>query len=53
MVAHLVRSGDFAMTWELKPEAKEANYTAAMLGQNAEDDAMDASDNEDVQFENV
>lgn len=50
MVAHLVRSGDFAMTWELKPEAREANYTGAILGQ---DDAMDASDNEDVQFENV
>ncbi|CRG91658.1 transcription initiation factor TFIIF beta subunit [Talaromyces islandicus] len=53
MVAHLVRSGDFAMTWELKPEAKEANYTGAILGQNPDDDAMDASDNEDVQFENV
>lgn len=53
MVAHLVRSGDFAMTWELKPEAKEANYANAILGQGAEDEVMDASDNEDVQFENV
>lgn len=52
MVAHLVRSGDFAMTWELKPEAKEANYTGAIIGQN-EEDAMDASENDDVQFENV
>ncbi|KAI1913451.1 hypothetical protein LOZ12_003183 [Ophidiomyces ophidiicola] len=30
MVAHLVKSGDFAMTWELKPEAREANYANAM-----------------------
>lgn len=30
MVAHLVKSGDFAMTWELKPEAKESNYANAM-----------------------
>lgn len=28
MVAHLVKSGDFAMTWELKPEARQANYAA-------------------------
>ncbi|CAL5867273.1 uncharacterized protein PFLUO_LOCUS1488 [Penicillium psychrofluorescens] len=28
MVAHLVKSGDFAMTWELKPEAKESSYAA-------------------------
>ncbi|PLN82749.1 transcription initiation factor IIF, beta subunit [Aspergillus taichungensis] len=30
MIAHLVKSGDFAMTWELKPEAKESNYANAM-----------------------
>jgi transcription initiation factor TFIIF subunit beta len=30
MVAHLVKSGDFAMTWELKPEARESNYASAM-----------------------
>lgn len=29
IVAHLVKSGDFAMTWELKPEAKESSYAAA------------------------
>lgn len=29
MVAHLVKSGDFAMTWELKPEAKETSYANA------------------------
>lgn len=28
MVAHLVKSGDFAMTWELKPEAQQSNYAA-------------------------
>ncbi|KAJ5899963.1 transcription initiation factor iif beta subunit [Penicillium taxi] len=28
MVAHLVKSGDFAMTWELKPEARESNYAS-------------------------
>jgi transcription initiation factor TFIIF subunit beta len=30
MVAHLVKSGDFSMTWELKPEARESNYANAM-----------------------
>jgi transcription initiation factor TFIIF subunit beta len=30
MVAHLVKSGDFALTWELKPEARESNYANAM-----------------------
>ncbi|PYH97828.1 transcription initiation factor iif, beta subunit [Aspergillus ellipticus CBS 707.79] len=30
MVAHLVKAGDFAMTWELKPEARESNYASAM-----------------------
>ena len=28
MVAHLVKSGDFAMTWELKPEAQQSNYAS-------------------------
>ncbi|KAJ5114452.1 hypothetical protein NUU61_000211 [Penicillium alfredii] len=27
MVAHLVKSGDFAMTWELKPEATQSSYS--------------------------
>lgn len=63
MVAHLVRTGDFAMTWELKPEAREANYADAMLTQMAdengsfknelEDDNAGGSDIEDMQFENV
>lgn len=35
MVAHLVKSGDFAMTWELKPEAREANYASALAYQDA------------------
>jgi len=65
MVAHLVKSGDFAMTWELKPEAKESSYADALAYKDAkeelppdpgnvdEDFEEDASDNEDVQFENV
>ncbi|KMU92656.1 transcription initiation factor IIF subunit beta [Coccidioides immitis H538.4] len=35
MVAHLVKSGDFAMTWELKPEAREASYANAMAYKDA------------------
>jgi transcription initiation factor TFIIF subunit beta len=56
MVAHLVRTGDFAMTWELKPEARETNYSNVMLGQHEETGAEDnaaGSDIDDVQFENV
>lgn len=63
MVAHLVRTGDFAMTWELKPEAREANYAEVMLTQTGdengafkndpEDDNAGGSDNDDMQFENV
>lgn len=65
MVAHLVKSGDFAMTWELKPEARESSYANALsqakeelppdTGYNdepSEDEPM-ASDNEEVQFESV
>lgn len=32
MVAHLVKSGDFAMTWELKPEAQQHNYASMSFG---------------------
>ncbi|KAL1988997.1 hypothetical protein VTN96DRAFT_5760 [Rasamsonia emersonii] len=69
MVAHLVKSGDFAMTWELKPEARESSYASALsqakeelppdTGYNdepSEDEGMAegaGSDNEDVQFESV
>lgn len=63
MVAHLVRAGDFAMTWELKPEAREANYSNLILGQVGEENGSmkmeqdeemgGGSDIEDVQFENV
>ncbi|PYH41220.1 transcription factor IIF subunit TFG2 [Aspergillus saccharolyticus JOP 1030-1] len=38
MVAHLVKSGDFAMTWELKPEAKESNYANAMAYGDAKEE---------------
>jgi len=29
MVAHLIKSGDHSMTWQLKPEAQEENYAAS------------------------
>lgn len=63
MVAHLVRTGDFAMTWELKPEAREANYANIILGQGGEENgAMKTDPDEeiagdddvdDVQLDNV
>ena len=63
MVAHLVRTGDFAMTWELKPEARETNYAQIITGQGSEENGTTkveqdeemggTSDVEDVQFENV
>lgn len=68
MVAHLVKSGDFAMTWELKPEARESNYANTMAYGNAkeelppgynldevseEDPTMSGMDNDDTQFETV
>ncbi|RDW81660.1 transcription factor IIF subunit TFG2 [Aspergillus mulundensis] len=67
MIAHLVKSGDFAMTWELKPEARESNYSNAVdvkqeaapgldynFDEGSETDAMASGmDNDDMQFENV
>ncbi|KAL4925490.1 transcription factor IIF subunit TFG2 [Aspergillus undulatus] len=67
MIAHLVKSGDFAMTWELKPEARESNYSNAVevkqeaapgadynFDEGSDDDAMASGmDNDDAQFENV
>ncbi|KAL4969379.1 transcription factor IIF subunit TFG2 [Aspergillus stella-maris] len=67
MVAHLVKSGDFAMTWELKPEARESNYSNSVevkqeaapgldynFDEGSDDDAMvSGMDNDDAQFENV
>ncbi|KAL4889318.1 transcription initiation factor IIF, beta subunit-domain-containing protein [Aspergillus ambiguus] len=38
MVAHLVKSGDFAMTWELKPEARESNYQNALAYGDAKEE---------------
>ncbi|KAK2784856.1 hypothetical protein FQN53_008189 [Emmonsiellopsis sp. PD_33] len=38
MVAHLVKSGDFAMTWELKPEARESNYADALAYKDAKEE---------------
>ncbi|PYI03863.1 transcription initiation factor IIF, beta subunit [Aspergillus sclerotiicarbonarius CBS 121057] len=53
MIAHLVKAGDFAMTWELKPEARESNYSNAMYSDAKEELAPgldynfdDASDEE-------
>jgi transcription initiation factor TFIIF subunit beta len=37
-VAHLVKSGDFAMTWELKPEARESNYADAWAYRDAKEE---------------
>lgn len=37
-VAHLVKSGDFAMTWELKPEARESNYADALAYRDAKEE---------------
>ncbi|KAL1993262.1 hypothetical protein VTN49DRAFT_3211 [Thermomyces lanuginosus] len=64
MVAHLVKSGDFAMTWELRPEARESSYAQALNMQPKEElppdpgvegseDEVVGSENEDVQFESV
>ncbi|KAI3076350.1 hypothetical protein CBS147339_5184 [Penicillium roqueforti] len=65
MVAHLVKAGDFAMTWELKPEATHSQYSNAMDNAKAElppgaddpyeseDDPASGIDQDDVQFENV
>lgn len=63
MVAHLVKSGDFAMTWELKPETQQSNYSMMPQYGNAKaelppgfDDASEdepASGADDIQFENV
>ncbi|KAJ5085279.1 hypothetical protein N7532_010050 [Penicillium argentinense] len=66
MVAHLVKAGDFAMTWELKPEAQQTNYAQMPIPVKAEmapgdnydsDDDPTASgmatDQDDMQFENV
>ncbi|KAJ5222878.1 uncharacterized protein N7469_009118 [Penicillium citrinum] len=65
MVAHLVKSGDFAMTWELKPEAQQTNYAQmphAVKAEMAPGDNIDsdddpasgmATDHDDVKFEDV
>ncbi|OJJ84672.1 transcription factor IIF subunit TFG2 [Aspergillus glaucus CBS 516.65] len=64
MVAHLVKSGDFSMTWELKPEAKESSYANAFGYGDAKDEAAPGADlnmddvsdedpDEEMQFENV
>lgn len=48
MVAHLVKSGDFAMTWELKPEARESNYANAMYTQAKEELPPDTGYNDEA-----
>ncbi|WEW59321.1 transcription initiation factor IIF, beta subunit [Emydomyces testavorans] len=46
MVAHLVKSGDFAMTWELKPEAREASYANALAYKDAKQELAPAAADE-------
>lgn len=66
LTAHLVKSGDFAMTWELKPEAKESSYANAWAygepkeelppadyNDEASDEYGSGMDNDDTQFQNV
>lgn len=68
MVAHLVKSGDYAMTWELKPEAKQGNYAAMSYGEakaelapGADNDVSEddhtasgmVTDQDEVKFEDV
>jgi transcription initiation factor TFIIF subunit beta len=36
MVAHLIKSGDHSMTWQLKPEAQEKNYANSFADAKAE-----------------
>lgn len=47
MIAHLVKSGDFAMTWELKPEARESNYANVALYQEAKDESAPTAGNDE------
>ncbi|KAE8352008.1 transcription initiation factor IIF, beta subunit-domain-containing protein [Aspergillus coremiiformis] len=44
MIAHLVKSGDFAMTWELKPEAKESSYANALSYGDAKEEMAPGAD---------
>lgn len=59
IVAHLVKSGDFANTWELKPEAREGTYANYMDAKQEQAPEAAGSDNEpseqdeDVNFETV
>lgn len=58
IVGHLVKSGDFANTWELKPEAREVTYEYSAAKQELAPDAG-GSDNEpsgqdeEINFETV
>ncbi|KAL1965804.1 hypothetical protein VTN77DRAFT_5125 [Rasamsonia byssochlamydoides] len=47
MVAHLVKSGDFAMTWELKPEARESSYANALYREAKEELPPDTGYNDE------
>ena len=44
MIGHLVKSGDFAMTWELKPEAKESSYANALSYGDAKEEMAPGAD---------
>ncbi|KAI5306911.1 hypothetical protein KEM56_006472 [Ascosphaera pollenicola] len=64
MVAQLIRSGPYAMTWELRPEYRESNYELmapqnsgaeiAPMMEGSPEEASDAEQGEEeVQFEDV
>lgn len=56
-VAHLVRNGTFANSWQLKPEYQESSYDhvkqEAAPVQNTEEAGMSADDDDNVKMEDV
>ena len=48
IVAHLVKSGDFANTWELKPEARESSYANALSYKDAKEELAPKGEFEDA-----
>ncbi|KAL1960962.1 hypothetical protein VTO42DRAFT_4850 [Malbranchea cinnamomea] len=46
IVAHLVKTGDFANTWELKPEARESSYVNMLGYTDAKEELAPAADDE-------
>ncbi|KAL9030560.1 MAG: hypothetical protein Q9196_001321 [Gyalolechia fulgens] len=56
-IAHLVRNGTFANSWQLKPEYQESSYDhvkqEAAPVQNTEEAGMSADDDDNVKMEDV